>query len=1465
MGTGDVTLGNTANNFANVAIASARDVTLYEAGGFDLAASTVSGNLRVTSTGAITDSGNLSVAGLAAFETRLNAGAAITLNSAGNNYGSVSALARNGANTANAAGAITLLEASAMNIAGLQTTSTAALTANGAITQGGVMTVGTTATLNAGAGNDIELDNAANNFGTVAVSSGRNVTLVDVNAMNVGVSTVAGTLSVTANGAVGVSGAVSAGNLSVTTGNGAITQAAVAVAVSGTTSLSTGSGAITLSTATNNFNVVNATGGAVALRDANALVLGNVAATGALTVTTAGAVTQAANTTVSATGTATFNVGAGNNLTLDNVGNNFGNVAITTANNVVLREGNALAFAGGTSTVSGNLTVVAGGAITQASQIVASAGVSRFDAGTNDIVLTNAANNFGTVGASGANVSLRDTNAVVLGNVAATGALTLTTAGVVTQAANTTVTAAGQATFNTGTGALTLANDGNDFGVVRVVAAGATSLRDANALEFGGGATSVTGALTVTTANATVSQSSSVAATGLATFNVGTGDVTLGNTANNFASIAVTGAGNLTLTDTGGLTLSGANLSGALQVSTTGTLTVSSAVTAGSVSATAVNSTANVAAGIDTSAAGGSITFNTGTGAYTQGNVDLLAGAGNITIQGDTFTLAANTGNNAFQTSGALSLRPSSLARTLTVGGAAAGQFDVLAAELNAFMPGLNTAGGSLVIGRTDSTAALTVGAAHSFGAGSKVTLAAGSIGDANTTNRALTADNLALYANNGTIGGATLNNAIDVVAGNLNVSSNGQSAYVRSTGALNFGYGNSTLGAGSLGVTASGAITQATGTTITAGGTTTLSAGAGNTITLSGAGNDFGTVLVTGTGNATLVDQNAMNIGASTLSGNLTVTTTGNLGFSGAVSAANLSATTNNGAVTQSAAMTISGTASMNAGAGGTVTLGHASNSIAGFAAPQAQSATLTTTGPLVLRASSVLGNFSVTAGGAVTQSAALTVGGATLVTATGNPVTLSDAGNDFASIGVTGSNVTLRDANGLVLAASTVLGNLSVTTGGKLTQSAALSLPGLAAFDTGTSDLQLDNASNSFAGNVSVAAAGNVALASSGDLRLGTINAAQSVRAVSGANLVLNGVVTAQGAGTAIAVSAAQRFINNAGAAALAAPSGRWLAYSADPSLNTYGGLASGNVAYWNATYTGLPPSSVSQAGNRYLFTTAQAVTLTSYGLTKTYGDDVTATLSGQYNVGGLSTATYGGAILADTLAAITSGAVSVTSAGAAAGAGVAGSPYAVSIANGTLASLTGYSVNLVSAGTVAVNPASLSITASDVTRPYGSDNPPFSAVYSGLKAGDAPSALGGALQFTTSAEKGSPMGRYTLTPAGQSSANYTISYFSGVVNVNSTGVQVREALGDVMFIGTPAGMGVDMGGGGVSLANLGTVTALASLVSTDDPDLLNQLEATAAGPDGGLLESLQGPRRFTAASCGGFTPAALLRCRR
>ena len=49
-------------------------------------------------------------------------------------------------------------------------------------------------------GNSITLSNASNDFATVAITSGNNVTLVDTNALALGASTVSGTLGVTTSG-----------------------------------------------------------------------------------------------------------------------------------------------------------------------------------------------------------------------------------------------------------------------------------------------------------------------------------------------------------------------------------------------------------------------------------------------------------------------------------------------------------------------------------------------------------------------------------------------------------------------------------------------------------------------------------------------------------------------------------------------------------------------------------------------------------------------------------------------------------------------------------------------------------------------------------------------------------------------------------------------------------------------------------------------------------------------------------------------------------------------------------------------------------------------------------------------------------------------------------------------------------------------------------------------------------------
>ena len=63
---------------------------------------------------------------------------------------------------------------------------TLGVTTDGAITQSGALNVTGTTSLAAGAANDITLNNASNNFSTVGITSGRNVTLVDSNALGPG-------------------------------------------------------------------------------------------------------------------------------------------------------------------------------------------------------------------------------------------------------------------------------------------------------------------------------------------------------------------------------------------------------------------------------------------------------------------------------------------------------------------------------------------------------------------------------------------------------------------------------------------------------------------------------------------------------------------------------------------------------------------------------------------------------------------------------------------------------------------------------------------------------------------------------------------------------------------------------------------------------------------------------------------------------------------------------------------------------------------------------------------------------------------------------------------------------------------------------------------------------------------------------------------------------------------------------
>ena len=107
------------------------------------------------------------------------------------------------------------------------------------------------------------------------------------------------------------------------------------------------------------------------------------------------------------TGATTLAAGSGNRFVLDSAGNNFSTVSVASANNVTLRDTNALAL--GASTVSGNLNVTTNGALTQSGALTVTGATTLASGAANNITLNNAGNNFSTVGiTSGNNVTLVD-------------------------------------------------------------------------------------------------------------------------------------------------------------------------------------------------------------------------------------------------------------------------------------------------------------------------------------------------------------------------------------------------------------------------------------------------------------------------------------------------------------------------------------------------------------------------------------------------------------------------------------------------------------------------------------------------------------------------------------------------------------------------------------------------------------------------------------------------------------------------------------------------------------------------------------------------------------------------------------------------------------------------------------------------------------------------------------------------
>ncbi len=276
------------------------------------------------------------------------------------------------------------------------------------------------------------------------------------------------------------------------------------------------------------------------------------------------------------------------------------------------------------------------------------------------------------------------------------------------------------------------------------------------------------------------------------------------------------------------------------------------------------------------------------------------------------------------------------------------------------------------------------------------------------------------------TAGNITL---LDGVTINFNENSNATltlhaNTNINLNGSVVDGNGSNQGGNLNLLLRAGGAITQGTNSVLNVDGTTTIDA-AGQDVALNGA-NDFENLAITAARDVGITDTNGINLGTSTLSGNLVLTANGALTDSGAIIFS-----TNNAEATFSV------------GGANNITLNSTSNDFKKIIITSANDVQIIDDNEIDIGASTISGNFNVTAEG-ITDSGAITVSGAnktTTLTATGFDIEL-DSANNFTTLSIAARDATIVDSNAIELGASTLSGNFNLSAGGAITDSGVISV---------------------------------------------------------------------------------------------------------------------------------------------------------------------------------------------------------------------------------------------------------------------------------------------------------------------------------------------------------------------------------------------------------------------------------------
>jgi len=911
-GTGTITLGDSAggSNNANMGLFGA----LTFANPIVLASNTT-GTLSIVTnpnqsavlSGGITGTNHLTI------NDTLTPGHLLTISTVSiNNTGTITQIGTGGGGT-------TISSIIGTNVTGvIQNSSTAllTLTGNNSFTSGltikaGTVT-GTTSTGAFGAGNVTLGDSAGGSNNATLLGVG----LTFANPIILA-STTTGTLTLAANnsGSVVFSGGITGtnnltldggtGNKSVTLSTASVNNAGIitnsSAAGTGTSTISGGVGSNVIGITENSTTSALTIGTTALTVNGTATTLTNALGTKLLTVS--GGITGTGNLILNnnsslANGITVSGTSLNNTGTVTNSGSGSGTTAIsavigTNVTGVTQNSSTSQLTLSGANGYTSTTTVSAGTLAEGANNALASGAVtvsggtfdmSSFSDTVGAVTLTSGSIT-GTTGVlTGTSYDMR--SGTVSAILAGTGALTKSTAGTVTLSGTNTYT--GVTTINAGTLSVGTIGNGGVAGNL-----GAATNAAAN-LVLGGGTLQYTGATASTDRNYTLTAATTNS------IDVSTGATTLTLSG---ASTNTTGA--LTKLGGGALTLSGANLyTGATNVNA-GTLQAGAANVLGGASSTS----ALVMGGgtFDMNGFNEAVGSITGTGSITStaaGNIALTAGNDNTSPAAYSGTILAGSSTSLGLTkvgSGTLTLSGTNTytgATTVNAGvlsvatignGGASGN---LGAASNA-AANLVLGGGTLqYTGATASTdrnftltaattssidvstgaATLTLSGASANTTGGLTKIGAGTLtlsgANLHTGATTVNAGTLKYGANNVIASGAVIVGA----AGTLNLNSFSDTiASITNNGAVTFGTGNTLTTAGA----------QTYNGTITGNGITLVSSG-GGTLSATNALNDFtGNVTVSTSGNASVVDANALSLGtvsagtffAQALAGNLTLT----------------------------------------------------------------------------------------------------------------------------------------------------------------------------------------------------------------------------------------------------------------------------------------------------------------------------------------------------------------------------------------------------------------------------------------------------------------------------------------------------------------------------------------------------------------------------------------------------------------